>query len=143
MLHSLFRSMLNDSRSEDQDYIRISRRHLSFLLRSLDEASSLLREQRNLQDASRVRRVCVICSSPIVNIDPSVTFWLTTGQKILYVSSSTKTAKVEVPCSRQLGYCLIEYQALVLVILTLSFTLNMKIHTWPWCRCGPVNYFLG
>ena len=46
---------------------------------------------------------------------------------MLYVSNSTKTAKVEVPCSRRVGYRLIEYQALVWVILTLAFTFNMKM----------------
>lgn len=43
------RALLNESIADDHDTIKLSRRHLSFLMRSLEEASSLLKEQRNLQ----------------------------------------------------------------------------------------------
>ncbi|XP_067946344.1 uncharacterized protein [Watersipora subatra] len=48
-------SLMNDSTSEDQESVKLSRRHLSFLLRSLTEAGSLLREQHNLQNALSTR----------------------------------------------------------------------------------------
>ncbi|KAF6019062.1 hypothetical protein EB796_022617 [Bugula neritina] len=47
--------LLNESVADDDDVIKISRRHLAFILRSLDEATNLLRDQKSVQDAARHR----------------------------------------------------------------------------------------
>jgi len=44
------RPLLNESVADDDDVIKISRRHLAFILRSLDEATNLLRDHSLLQN---------------------------------------------------------------------------------------------